>query len=320
MAREITGISTSGTLYARLRKTSNGYWWNGSSLEAYSSGNYSNYDIAMTEEGNSGVYTADFPTALTTSGTYEYFVHRQSGGSPAEGDVIVNTGKIDWTGSSSISSSTGSMSGSDCYDYILRRGWKRTDKSAEVYECITDAIQEMRRRFMFDEAENETTTTDTIATLGDFKLDLESDFGLLLGIVLEDDDTGTPLKQISKSQFDQLYSSINVEADRGYPEHFCIYNGQIYIGPRPDQTSYVYRISYSRRAGTVTSSTTGVPFTNLYRDILADNVLSRLYTDVNKFDLAAQHKQRFEEQMVYAMRRERMNSGEGFFNVRPFGC
>lgn len=318
MAREIRGVAPSGTLYARILSPS-GLWWNGSSFEAYSSGDYSTYVISMAEQGNSGVYVADFPTGITSGGTYEIFIHRTTS-SAAEGDQVVNTAKIDWTGSSSISSGSGSMTGSDWRDYVLRCGFKRTDKDTEIYEATTDAIQEMRRRFMFDEAENETTTTDTIATLGDFKLDLESDFGLLLGIVLEDDDTGTPLKQISKSQFDQLYSSINVESDRGYPEHFCIYNGQIYIGPRPDQTSYVYRISYSRRAGTVTSSTTGVPFTNLYRDILADNVLSRLYTDVNKFDLAAQHKQRFEEQMAYAERRERLNSGEGFFNVRPFGC
>lgn len=320
MAREITGISTTGTLYARVRRTANGYWWNGSSLEAYSSGNYANYDVAMTEEGNSGVYTADFPTGITGSGTYEYFVHRQTGVSPAEGDPIVNTGKIDWSGTASISGSNGSMSGSEFYDYVLRQGFKRTDKSTEVYESITDAIQEMRRRFMFDEAEVEVTTTDVISTLGDFKLNIESDFGLLLGIILEDDDTGTPLKIIPKWKFDQLYPSINVETDRGYPEHATLFAGQIYIGPIPDQTSYAYRKSYSRRAGAITSSTSGVPFTNLYRDLLSDCTLSRLYKALEDYDKSNFHRQQFEDQFVYATRRERINSSEHCFNVRQFGC
>lgn len=318
MAKEISGISPSGTLYARV-KNKNGLWWNGSSFETYTSANYSNYVITMTEEGNSGEYVANFPSGITSAGTYEWRVHLTTT-TPAEGDRTVNTGKTDWSGFASISSSSGSLSGSDCYDYILRLGWKRTDKATEVYEAITDAVQELRRRFMFDEAETETTTTDTISAIGDFKLDLESDFGLLNGIVFEDGTSATPLVQRSKSQFDALYPDINVDNDYGYPKHFCVYRGQIYIGPKPQSTSYSYRISYSRRAGTITSSTSGVPFTDVYRDILADNVLSRLYFANQKYDLAAQHKQRFEEQFNFATRRERMNSGEGSFIVRQFGC
>lgn len=318
MAREIRGVAPSGTLYARILSPV-GLWWNGSSFEAYSAGNYATYVVAMAEQGNSGVYVADLPTGITTGGSFEIFIHRTTT-TAAEGDQVVNTAKIDWTGTTSISSSTGSMTGSDWRDYVLRCGFKRPDKDTELYEATTDAIQEMRRRFMFDEAENETTTTDTISVLGDFKLTVESDFGLLLGVVLEDDDTGTPLVHISKSEYDRLYSSVNVESDKGYPEHFCIYNGQIYLGPIPDQTSYSYRISYSRRAGTITSSTTGVPFTNLYRDVLCDNVLERLYRGLEDYDKADRHKQKFEEGFLFSMRRERLNSGVGSFNVRQFGC
>lgn len=318
MAREIRGVASSGTLYARIINAS-GLWWNGSSSEAYSSGNYATYVVAMTEQGNSGVYVADFPTTITSGGTYEIFIHRTTT-SPAEGDQVVNTAKIDWTGSASTSASTGSMTGSDWRDYVLRCGFKRTDKDTELYEATTDAVQEMRRRFMFDEAENETTTTDTIATLGDFKLTVESDFGLLLNVVLEDDDTGTVLRQVTKAQYDQMYPSVNVESDKGYPEAYCVYAGQIYLGPIPDQTSYVYRVGYSRRAGTITSSTTGVPFTNLYRDALCENVLSRLYHGLEDYDKSDRHKAKFEEYFAQAKSRERHNSGEGFFNVRPFGC
>lgn len=319
MAREIRGVSSAGTLYARVLNPS-GLWWNGSTFEAYSAGNYSTYDIAMTEQGNSGLYVADFPTAITAAGTYEYFVHKQAGASPAEGDVIVGTGRIDWTGTASADASTGAMTASDWRAYILRLGFKRTDKDTELYEATTDAIQEMRRRFMFDEAQTETTTTDTISVLGDFKISVESDLGLLLGVVLEDGDTGTPLDKITKSEYDELYSSANVDSDKGYPQHYCVYGGAIYIGPTPDSVSYVYRLSYSRRAGTITSTTAGVPFTNLYRDVLADNVLGRLYKGMEEFDKAGMYQQSFENGFIQATRRENFNSGAHRFNVKYTDC
>lgn len=320
MAREIRGTSPSGTLYARIMNPS-GLWWNGSSFEAYNASNYSDYDIAMTEQGASGVYVADFPTAITSSGTYEYYVHRQAGGSPAEGDVVVNTGSVDWTGSVSASASTGSMTGSDWRDYILNDcGFVRDDKDDELYSATVDAIQEMRRRFMFDEAEAETTTTDTITVDGDFKISLESDFGILQGVILEDGTNATRLIQVSKSQFDKLYPDINVTADRGYPKHFCIYAGSIDIGPCPDSVSYSYRKSYSARAGTITSSTTGVPFTNVYRDILADNVLARLYKMLEDWDKAANYRQSYEEGFMYATRKEIINSGAHLFSQRTQDC
>lgn len=315
MSNEIRGVAPSGTLYARIMNKA-GQWWNGSSFESYSAGNYSTYDVAMTEQGNSGLYVADFPSGITSSGTYEYYVHRQAGGSPAEGDLIVNTGKVDWTGTVSVSASTGSMSGSDWKSYILRLGFKRTDKDTEIYEATTDAIQEMRRRFMFDEAETETTTTDTISTDGDFKLALESDFGLLLGIIMQDGTDAHRIEIIPKSKFDELYPDINVTNDRGYPKHAAIYAGQIYIGPPPDATSYTYRKSYSRRAGTITSATSGVPFTDVYRDVLAENVLMRLYRGLQDHNEASIHENAFEKGWMFATQRETVNSGAHCFNQR----
>ena len=317
MSRKIIGASPSGTLYARVLNPS-GLWWNGTTFEAYTEGNYADYDIAMTEQGTSTVYVADFPTAITTGGTYQYFVHRQAGASPAAGDPVINTGKIDWTGAASISAASGAMSGSEFRDYIVEdKGVIRTDKDQQIYAATTDAIQEMRRRFMFDEAETEATMTDTIATLGEFKLDVESDLGLLQGVVLEDDDTGTQLDKVSKSKFDELYPSINVDTDRGYPRHYCVYAGQIYIGPAPDSTDYSYRMSYSRRAGTITSSTTGVPFTNLYRDVLAELVLAHFYDALGEKEEGMDHRGKFEAGFALCVRRERQNSGVGTFNMRP---
>jgi hypothetical protein len=316
MAREIRGTAPSGTLYARIMSPA-GLWWNGSTFEAYSAGNYSTYVVTMAEQGNSGVYVADFPSGITGSGSYQYFVHKQLGGSPAEGDTIVAFGTVDWTGSASVTASSGAMSGSDWYAYVLRQGFKRTDKETEVYECTTDAIQEMRRRFNFNESQTEATTTDTITVEGDFKLTAETDLGFLTGIVLEDDDIGTPLTQLNKSQYDQMYPGVNVESDRGYPRHYCYYAGQIYIGPIPDRQDYVYRLTYSRSGGTITTLTTGVPFTALYRDILLEKVFERLYEMLGEEDEADRHEARFERLFATATHQENVNSGAHMFTQRP---
>lgn len=316
MAREIRGTSPSGTLYARIISPT-GLWWDGTTFEAYDAGSYTDYDVAMTEQGASGVYVADFPTGITTGGTYEYFVHRQAGGSPAEGDLVVNTGKVDWTGTTSVSAASGSQTAADWLAYVLRRGFKRTDKDTEIYEATTDAIQELRRRFMFDEAEVDDETTDTISVLGDFKIDVESDFGLLCGIVVEDDNTATDLEIIAKAKFDRLYPDINVTGNTGYPKHGCLYAGQVLIGPIPDRVDYVYRVSYSQRAGTISSATTGVPFTSLYRDMLAEFVLSRLYRDLEEFDIANIHQNEGERLFLQATHRETVNSASHVFTQRP---
>jgi hypothetical protein len=107
MASEIRGVSSSGTLYARVMNAS-GQIWNTAALtfEDYTASDYTDYDITMTQQGSSGVYVGDFPSNITTAGTYEFFVHIQSGGTPAEGDTIVNTGRIEWTGSAATSTST----------------------------------------------------------------------------------------------------------------------------------------------------------------------------------------------------------------------
>lgn len=313
MAREIRGIAVSGTLYAHIMNSA-GLRWNGTAFEAYSAGNYADYDIAMTEQGDSGVYVADFPTAITTGGTYEIFVYLQAGGSPAEGDFVASTQSIDWTGSAIVSASSSSMTAAAFYAYILRKGFLRTDKSAEVYEAITDAIQELRARFMFDEAGTDATTTDTISTLGDFKLALESDFGMILGVILQDGEEATPLTKLTKDEFNAIYPFAASDTDfRGYPKHFCIYAGQIYLGPTPDSTGYTYRLNYSKRAGTVDSSTAAVPFTDIYREMLANLVLAKLYAGLEDYDKAGWHRQEHENMFMAATRRERKNGGNSTF-------
>ncbi len=308
-------------IYVLISKPNGQFWDSTNSVfEDYSTASRDDYDIAVTEQGtSSGIYYVDFPSAITTAGTYTYYAYLRVGASPAETDPLVTFGKVDWTGTTVVSGVTGSMTGSEFRDYVLRGGFKRTDKDSELYEATTDAIQELRRRYQFDEAQVDMELTDFVSTLGDFKLSLETDFGMLLSMTLEDDDTAIPLKIIPKWKFDKIYPDINVTADRGYPEHATLYDGQIYIGPIPDSIDYRYRMSYSQQAGTIASSTTTVPFTNVYREILRDLVLSKLWEIMDQFDKAQYYKQKAEEGYLTATRRENLNQGNTVFNVTPFG-
>lgn len=296
----------------------NGQVWNGSEFEAYATANRGDYDIPLTELGSqSGVYVADMPAAITSSGTYHWVSFLQAGASPAESDTRLDTGEVDWTGSSVASASTGSMTGSDWRNYVLRGGFKRTDKDTELYECTTDAVQELRRRFAFEEAKAETETTDQITVDGDYRLSLESDNGMLLGVILEDGTDAVPLDQVSKHKFDQLYPDITETTDRGYPEHYCVFNDQILIGPAPDSTDYDYRVVYSRRGGTISSSTTAVPFTNLYRRMLRSLTLAYLWELMDEFEKAQYFRNEFEREYEQARSREEMNTAEHIFAVKP---
>jgi hypothetical protein len=315
VANEIRGVAPSGSAPKVRIANKAGLWWNGSTFEAYASADYPTYLVALTEQGASGVFMADFPSGITTPGTYEYYVHLDG----TEGAQVVSTGKVDWTGSSAAAGAAGSMSGSDFRDYVVSsRGFKRDDKDSELYDAITDAIQIMRRRCGFDEAEVEASSTDTIDTLGQWQLDVESDLGLLLGVVVEDGNTAQPLTRLSKDEFDRRYPYNRVDSSaRSFPVSYCVYAGQIQLGPIPNKTSYVYRLAYSKRAGVVTSSTASVPFTNLYRDILADLVMSRLYVMLEEYDKAAGFKQSFEAEFDLAVRRERINSAQTTFTMVP---
>lgn len=202
------------------------------------------------------------------------------------------------------------MSGSNFYAYVLRV-FKRTDKSTEVYEAITDACQRMSQRFNFDELSNETSTSDTIAVLGDWRIALESDFeSFVSDVVVVDGVDSWPLVKVSKSTFDEMFpnqSATNV--DKSKPTHYCIFDGSINLGPVPDSVSYTYRVAYSQETGTIDSGTASVPFTDKYRRALRYFVLHYLNVDLGNAEEASVNKALFEEAFEEATSLERKNTG-----------
>jgi hypothetical protein len=317
MSNELEGFGQTGlTTYALIKRR--GQFWDGSAFVNYVTADRNNYAITLAELGDaSGQFQGNFPTGITDSGTYSYIVYQSSDGTVTEVDTFCSSGEVDWTGSGAANAAVGAMTGSDLYDYILRT-FKRTDKSTEVYEAITDTIRDLRLRYHFDGATQDSVTTDSITTLGDFKIDFESSLGMLLGVTLQDGTTAKPLRLRTKQQFDEKYPDINVTSDTGYPEDYCLWEGALYIGPIPQSVAYSYRLSWSERGGTVTSSTAAVPFTAIDREVVKHGALSRLGVLLENANMATVHEGLYQSRIQVNIDRERKNRGEGHFLQRPF--
>lgn len=202
------------------------------------------------------------------------------------------------------------MTGSEFYTYVLRE-FKRTDKSTEVYQSITEGLIDIRTRFPFDDFKTEGYTSDGIDSIGDYRLDLPSDFGHIISVrVLEDGNLHDPLIKLGKAQFDEMYPHPNdPDVTTGIPTHFCIYNGQILLGNVPDDLTYQYEISYSTEpAVEIDSSTTEVDFTDRYRAVLRAKTLEILYELLGADNLALKWKAVYEEGIARMIERETNNA------------
>lgn len=154
---------TSKTLYFLLRSATNQIW-NGSSFENYATANLGNYDIPATEQGTaSAYYVANMPGA--SAGVYTWVAKEQAGGSPAEGDILVGTGYLEWSGSAVLPlSNLGSIiltsaNLNSIADTILSRDVDNVEASAAVHS-LCSAILKMVSKFMLDGAEAKTYRTN----------------------------------------------------------------------------------------------------------------------------------------------------------------
>lgn len=88
---------TGKTVYAVIRNHF-GQVWNtaGGAFEAFNASNYTDYDVALTEQGTTGVYAGDFPSAIV-AGVYSLDFRERAGASPAQSDLAVGAGEYDWT-------------------------------------------------------------------------------------------------------------------------------------------------------------------------------------------------------------------------------
>lgn len=101
MAKElkVAHTKTGKSLYALIFNSA-GQVWDTTGTPAfatYATANIANYDVALTEQGTaSRIYMGDFPSGINTAEDYSIVVFERLGGSPAEGDLLVATGRLPW--------------------------------------------------------------------------------------------------------------------------------------------------------------------------------------------------------------------------------
>jgi hypothetical protein len=202
------------------------------------------------------------------------------------------------------------MTGAEFLAYV-KRYFKRTDKDTELYEAMRDAIMEMRLNFDYDENKVEAYSV-SLATVGDYKVDLPSDFQRMTGAVrcYEDETNAKTLIKVSKARFDDLYPNPNdSDTVTAFPTHYCIYGQQMLVGHPVDKATYTIEFSYATEdEDDIESTTESVPFTDRYRVCLRYGVLKHLFIGLDDDEKAAKYSQLFEQEQSRAIALETGNS------------
>ena len=108
MANEIWhNFFTGETLYAcRFQSDGNVFLTSGASDEVWGAGgrDADDYDVTMTEDGVGGHFVGDFDTSgnITISNPYRVVVFWQAGANPADTDLPIAEGEIQWGGTSEV--------------------------------------------------------------------------------------------------------------------------------------------------------------------------------------------------------------------------
>ena len=126
-------------------------------------------------------------------------------------------------------------------DFITYVGydWKRTDKNTELTQFYNDAIMAIAIK-MPHGAYKYQSWIPQVANQEDYPL--PSTIMHLIHPVRNVDgaattDSGYPLNQITKQQYDIRYANPNRAAPpsiTGDPKDYCIFSGAIFVGPIPD--------------------------------------------------------------------------------------
>ncbi len=103
------------TLYAIIWRQTDDKVWNNtdSTFDTYTDADIDKYDVPLANQVDSDYHSVDFPSAITTSGTYRVQIMQQVGGSlDADNDVGVGQGEIFWGGTSEVTILSTSAEGS----------------------------------------------------------------------------------------------------------------------------------------------------------------------------------------------------------------
>lgn len=202
------------------------------------------------------------------------------------------------------------MTGLEFYNYVLRT-FKRDDKATEIYEAVTDTINDIVTRYSFEERKAEGYTDDGIVDGSDYRMDLPEDFGRIIGDVrFADNSSSWTLMKRTKQEFHILYPDPDgPNPITGQPTDYCVFNKQILLGPVPDKTDYFYQMDYSTvPEDPITATTTEVPFTDLFRLVVKFGTLGRIYDDMGEQGLSDRYMAEYENGLEKMKERDRNNT------------
>ena len=206
------------------------------------------------------------------------------------------------------------ITGANFYTYCLAI-IKRTDKSTEVYQSMTDTVRDMRLRFLSEDFK-QINTALAISTIGNYSVVLPTDFGHLIGDVMvketSSDQSYPPMNKISIEEYNQKYSDrFNTTVGNkmiGFPYYYCIFGGNLLVGPPVDKTTYEFRFAYSTEdAVEISSSTTNVPFTTKYRKTVRYGVLKEMYLLLENYQEADLWSKLYEADLQKIIENDRQN-------------
>lgn len=170
--------------------------------------------------------------------------------------------------------------------YVLQ-DFKRTDKDTELLQAYNDmliwvALQMPHGGYKYQ------SWINTVVAQEDYPL--PSDLIHLIHPVrlLEGsgtNDSGYPLDQISKEQYDIEEGNPNrTSPSTGKPTKYCIFSRSILLSSIPDKATYILEINWSKRP---TAITTGSPDLGTeWDEVLKWGVLERLNAGMNLFEEA----------------------------------
>lgn len=149
MASELNVDTTSGlTVYALIRNSSSRIW-DGSSYVVYSTPDYTDYAVPMTEQGSSGTYVGDFPSS-SAAGQYSVTYKHQAGGTPDDGDSSIFVIVYNWLSTVAVNTTTAPSGESYCASgdvgaRLSQAGIElRTDDDpATITDCIANASSDI---------------------------------------------------------------------------------------------------------------------------------------------------------------------------------
>lgn len=208
------------------------------------------------------------------------------------------------------------MTGSEFLTYV-RSTFKRTDKDTQIYEAMTDVVMDMRLRFLSEDYKEEAYSD--ITTIGDYRICLPSDFQHMIGDVsiwdTASDTDYCHLNRISKEIYDSRYpervlSSVS-NRHTGLPVDYCIYGGEILVGPAVDKATYRFQINYTPEAligSEITSATDPVPFSDKYRKCLRYGVLGQIYEGLENVQEASYWNAKYEQDLQKIIENDEFNT------------